>query len=176
MTHLRRGVQPRAGLGCSSPDFIHENSTSLHLPPPPPAPAACHTVQLFHFRKQGLQKFALQPPDSSASQLETAASLVRSPLAELNIEPSAAVRDLINSSFKVCIMLSGLKDQSPRPCYFPVLFVDLSLLEYSISVMVCCRAADVFNKLYCASVRQLPPTLFQACRKAVGRGKGGMIH
>lgn len=114
------------GLGCSSPDFIHENSTSLHLPPPPSASLRHHRHQqrvtlcsCFILGSRDCRKFALQPPDSSASQLETAASLVRSPLAKLNIEPSAAVRDLINSSFKVCIMLSGLKDQSPRPLLFP---------------------------------------------------------
>lgn len=62
-------------------------------------------------------------------------------------------------------MLSGLKDQSPLACYFPGLFVDLSLLEYNISVMVCCKPADVFNKLYCASVWELPPTSLQIRRE-----------
>lgn len=55
-------------------------------------------------------------------------------------------------------MLSGLKDQSPLTWYFTGLFVDLSLLEYSVSVLVCCKPADVFNKLYWASVRESPPT------------------
>lgn len=55
-------------------------------------------------------------------------------------------------------MLSGLRDQSPLVCYFAALFVDLLLLEYSVSVMVCSRGADVFNKLDCASVGEQPPT------------------
>lgn len=55
-------------------------------------------------------------------------------------------------------MLSGLKDQSPLACYFQDLFVDLSFLEYNISVMVYCKPADVFNKLYCASAWKQPPT------------------
>lgn len=34
----------------------------------------CHTLQLFHFRSLGLQKFASQPPVCSQSQLETTAN------------------------------------------------------------------------------------------------------
>lgn len=55
-------------------------------------------------------------------------------------------------------MLSGLKDKSPHAGYFQVLFIDLSLLEYNISVMVCCKPADVFNTFYCASAWKQPPT------------------
>lgn len=88
MTH-RQNVQPRVTLLSPPPpaDFIHEISSSQ----------TC----LYSCFILGTKDPALQPPDFYRSQ-NPQPILVRSALAALNIEP---LRDLINSSFRVCIML-----------------------------------------------------------------------
>lgn len=154
-SELRQPVSESTPMLCTSPFMTHLQSVQPQvtlLSPPPPADSiheissspACHSLQLFHFRIQGPYSAAprfLSEPEPTANTC---------PKCSGNFKygaPSCCKR------FNKFLLQSlhnalGLKDQSPLACNFPGLFVDLSLQEYDISVMVCCKPADVFNKLY----------------------------
>lgn len=88
---------------------------------PPP-----QRVTLYSCFTLGTRDPALQPPDSSPSQ-NPQPVLVRSALATLNMEPLSCCKRFNKFLPQSLRNALGLKDQSPLACYFPGLFVDLSL-------------------------------------------------